>query len=81
MIIPKNSTFWDYNFKFHRMIDMYRKYDNMNKTGIVYTLICINNHIIISINYMLSPSLVSRVRDREIFHHDTSLSPLFFARI
>ena len=58
------------------MIDMHPKYDNMNKTGMVYTLICINNHIIIIIHYMLSPSLLSRVHDREIFHHDTSLSPL-----
>ena len=32
------------------MIDMYSKYDNMHKNGMFYALICINNHIIISIN-------------------------------
>ena len=36
------------------MIDMFSKYDNMNKNGMVYALVCINNHIITCINYMLS---------------------------
>ena len=36
------------------MIDMNAKYDNMHKNEIVYVLICINNHIITSINFILS---------------------------
>ena len=36
------------------MIDMHSKYDNMHKNEMVYVLICINNLIISSINYMLS---------------------------
>ena len=28
------------------MIDMHSKYDNMYKNGMLYVLICINNHII-----------------------------------
>ena len=54
MIIPKKTTFGDYNFKFHRMIDMRSKYDKMHKNGMVYALVCINNYIITSINYMLT---------------------------
>ena len=54
MIIPKNSAFLDYNFKFHRMIDMRSKYDNMHKNGIFYALICINKHVITSISCVLS---------------------------
>ena len=33
---------------------MHSKYDNMHKNIIVYVLICINNHIIASISFMLS---------------------------
>ena len=39
----------------YEMVDMHSKYDNMHKNGIFYAKICINNHIIICINYMLSP--------------------------
>ena len=46
MIIPKNSTFRDYNLNFHRMIDIHSKYHNMNKNGLLYALIFIDNHII-----------------------------------
>ena len=35
------------------MIVMHSKYDNMYKNGMIYALICINNHIITDINYML----------------------------
>ena len=35
------------------MIDLHLKYDNMHKNGMFYALICINNHVITSINYML----------------------------
>ena len=35
---------------------MHSKYDNMHKNEMFYALICINNHLITSINYMLSPS-------------------------
>ena len=33
---------------------MHLKYDNMNTNEMFYTLICINNHVITGINYMLS---------------------------
>ena len=46
MIIPKNIKFWDYNLKFHKMIDIHLKYDNMHKNKMLYALIYINNHII-----------------------------------
>ena len=36
------------------MIDMHSKYANMHLNGMVYVLISINNHIITSINFMLS---------------------------
>ena len=36
------------------MIDMYFKYDNTHKIKVLNALICINNHTITSINYMLS---------------------------
>ena len=54
MIIPKNSAFWYYNFKFYIMIDIHSKYDNMHENEMFYVLVCINNHIIICINFMLS---------------------------
>ena len=40
------------------MIDMDSKYDNMHKSGMFYALICIDNHIIICMNYMLSISKI-----------------------
>ena len=36
------------------MIDMHSKYDNMHKNGMFYALIYINNHVINSINFILS---------------------------
>ena len=36
------------------MIDMYSKYDNMDKNGIFYALIFINNHIFACLDCMLS---------------------------
>ena len=36
------------------MIDMYLNYDNMHKNEMFYALICINNHVIEGISYMLS---------------------------
>ena len=33
---------------------MHSNYDNMDKNGMFYALICINNHVIISINWKLS---------------------------
>ena len=38
------------------MIDIHSKHDNMHKNGIFYALIFINNHIITSIDGMLSLS-------------------------
>ena len=38
------------------MIDMHSKYDNMHKNGMFYALICINNHIIACIDFVLSIS-------------------------
>ena len=39
------------------MIDMNLKYDNMHKNVIFYAEICINNHIIMCINYRLSSNI------------------------
>ena len=41
------------------MVDINSKYDHMYKNGMVYVLICINNHIITSINFMLSLRIYS----------------------
>ena len=35
------------------MIDIHSKYDNMRKNVMFYSLICINNHIMTCIYYML----------------------------
>ena len=43
-----------YNLKIYEMIDIHSKYDNMHKNRMFYAKICINNHIIQCINYMLS---------------------------
>ena len=53
---PSNNAFWDYNLKMYEMIDMHSKYDNMHNNGIIYALICINNHVNSCINCMLSMS-------------------------
>ena len=53
MIIPKNSTFVNYNLNYHIMTDIHSKHDNMHKNRIFYALICINNHIISCIDCML----------------------------
>ena len=36
------------------MIDMHSKFDNMHKNEMFYALLCINSHVITSINYVLS---------------------------
>ena len=36
------------------MIDLHSEYDNIHTNRILYTLICINNHVNSYINYMLS---------------------------
>ena len=41
----------------YRIIDMHSKYDNMHKNIIFYALVCINNHVITGISYMLSRTL------------------------
>ena len=38
----------------HRMLNMHSQYDNMRKNVMLYALICINNHEIISITCILS---------------------------
>ena len=52
---PKNNAFWDYNLKLHGRMNMHSKYDNVHKNGMFYALIWINNHVIIIINFILSP--------------------------
>ena len=41
-------------------MDMHLKYDNMHENGMFYALICINNHVSICINFMLS-----RIKDKD----------------
>ena len=36
------------------MIDMHSKYDNKHKNKMFYAVICVNNHIIACVKYMLS---------------------------
>ena len=36
------------------MIDIHSNYDKMHKNEIFYALICINNYIILCVNFMLS---------------------------
>ena len=57
---PQNDIFLDHNLKFHKMIDMHLKCDNMHLNGIFNALICINNHVNSSTNFMLS-FILSRV--------------------
>ena len=40
--------------KFHRMIAMHPKYDNIHKNVIFYALFYVNTHIITCINYIYS---------------------------
>ena len=48
------------------MIEIYLKYDNMHKFGMINALNCINNHVISCINSMLSGSpLVTSLFDRK----------------
>ena len=51
---PQNDIFLDYNLKLHKMIEMYLKDDNMHTSGIFNALICINNHLNLCTNCMLS---------------------------
>ena len=40
--------------KLHKMIEIYLKYDNMHIFGMINAFNCINNHINLCINSMLS---------------------------
>ena len=51
---PQNAIFLDHNLKLHKMIEMYSKYDNMHTNRIFNALNCINNHVNLCINCMLS---------------------------
>ena len=51
---PSNSVLWEYNLKLLEMIEMHSKYDIIHENGIFYAIICINNHIIVFINCVLS---------------------------
>ena len=44
------------------MIEIFLKYDNMHKFGIINAFICINNHVISCINSMLSCIALSLIR-------------------
>ena len=65
----------------YEMIDMHSKYDNMHNNGIFYALICINNHIIKCINYMLSTINFPfhMVLEKFSFMKKTTLESLMFA--
>ena len=51
---PQNTIFLYHNLKLHKMINMHLKYDNMRTNRIFNALICINNHINLCMNCMLS---------------------------
>ena len=42
---PLNDACLDHNMNLHIIIEMYLKYDNMHKYGIINAFICINNHV------------------------------------
>ena len=50
---PQNDTFLYHNLKLHKVIEMYLKYDNMQKNKIFNALISINNHLNSCTNCML----------------------------
>ena len=49
-----------YNLKLDRMINMHSKYVNMHMNDMFYALICINNHVIVSVSCMLSMDMCFR---------------------
>ena len=51
---PYNDVFLDHNMKLYKMIEIYLKYDNMHKIGVINAFICINSHVNSCINSMLS---------------------------
>ena len=59
MIIPE-SVFWYYNLKFPRMIDIHSKYDNMDKSGMFYAVIYINNDIFLCIICMYNLHFITQ---------------------
>ena len=46
--------FFYHNLKIYKMIEMHSKYDNMHTNRIFNTLNCINNHVNLCMNCMLS---------------------------
>ena len=49
--------FLDHNMKLYKMIEICLKYDNMHTFGIINAFICINNHVNLCINSMLSEAI------------------------
>ena len=54
------------------MIEIYLKYDNMHVFGIINAFYCINNHVILCINSMLS---TGRMREMAMGHGITNGRP------
>ena len=50
----QNDVFLDHNMKFHKMVEIYLKYDNMHIIEIINAFICIDNHVNSCVNCMLS---------------------------
>ena len=59
------------------MIEMHSKYDNMHKNGMFYALICINNHIIVCINCVLSSTHLL-LHDQPYFSYELDQIVLLF---
>ena len=51
---PQKDIFLYHNLKLHKMIEMHLKYNNMHRNRIFNALICINNHVNLCMNFMLS---------------------------
>ena len=51
---PQNAIFFYHNLKLYKMIEMHSKYDNMHTNRIFNILNCINNHLNLCMNCMLS---------------------------
>ena len=86
-----NSAFWDYNFNFHKMIDIHSKYDKMHKNCIFmpeFVFIIIEFHVWIACYHIahsfIAPLLISHLlahclpRATLSFSFDPSISPYRF---
>ena len=59
----QNAIFLNHNLKLHKLIDMHLRYDNMHTYRTYNALICINDHVNLCINCMLSVTYITKEKD------------------